>query len=160
MNLLGTDHLNWRLPSASWPASHDACLDVPLPHSEASMRTVLIVDDEPSCSESLQLILLAQGYQVFVAGNGVDGLNSVETLAPELVILDFMMPLMNGAEVGRRLRGNLATRHIPIIISSGTSEDTVRQDFPGYDVFLRKPNNVDELLSAVRRLLESPPVHN
>lgn len=160
MNLLSTDHLNWRLPGASWPASHDACLGVSIPHSEASMRTVLIVDDEPSCSESLQLILRAQGYQVFVAGNGVDGLNSVETLAPELVILDFMMPLMNGAEVGRRLRGNLNTRHIPIIISSGTSEDVVRQDFPGYDVFLRKPNNVDELLSAVRRLLESPLARN
>jgi len=119
------------------------------------LGTVLIVDDEASNSEPLEAILTGSGYRVYTAANGLDGLERMDLVTPELVILDFMMPLMNGAEMGRRLRANPATQNIPIVMNSGTSEDTVRQNFTGYDAFLRKPYNVAELLRVVHYLLES-----
>lgn len=115
--------------------------------------TLLIVDDEASNIEPLEALLTENGYRVFTAVNGQDGLERLNEVVPELVILDFMMPVMNGAELGRRLRANQATRTIPILMNSGTSEAIVRQDFAGYDAFLRKPYKIAELLSVVRDLL-------
>ncbi len=123
------------------------------PAGETLMHTLLIVDDESSNSEPLEALLQENGYRVFTAVNGQDGLDRMDEVAPELVILDFMMPVMNGGELGRRLRANQATRRIPILMNSGTSEATVRADFSGYDAFLRKPFKIDELLSMVRDLL-------
>ncbi len=121
---------------------------------EEFLGTVLIVDDDPGNSEPLEAILTDSGYRVYTAANGVDGLERMDVVTPELVILDFMMPLMNGAEMGRRLRANPATQNIPIVMNSGTSEDMVRQNFTGYDAFLSKPYRIDELLSVVSNLLK------
>ncbi|WP_293394873.1 response regulator [Nevskia sp.] len=133
-------------------AAEDSSVDK---NGDAFIGTVLIVDDEASNSEPLEAILTDSGYRVYTAANGLDGLERMDLVTPELVILDFMMPLMNGAEMGRRLRANPATQNIPIVMNSGTSEDMVRQNFTGYDAFLRKPYKIDELLSVVRNLLES-----
>lgn len=122
---------------------------------EEFLGTVLIVDDEVCNTEPLEAILSNSGYQVYIAANGVDGLERMDQVMPELVILDFMMPLMNGAEMGRRLRANQATWDIPIVMISGTSEDMVRQNFTGYDSFLRKPYQIGELLGVVSNLLKS-----
>ncbi|WP_273454469.1 response regulator [Nevskia ramosa] len=137
--------------SGSQPGEHGSVQ----PNGDEYLGTVLIVDDEASNSEPLEAILTDSGYRVYTAANGVDGLERMDMVTPELVILDFMMPLMNGAEMGRRLRANPATQNIPIVMNSGTSEDMVRQNFTGYDAFLRKPYNIVELLSVVHRLLES-----
>ncbi|WP_295686858.1 response regulator [uncultured Nevskia sp.] len=141
--------------SRSYPGSQTGENNMLEPSCDKFVGTVLIVDDDPFNSEPLEAILSENGYRVYTAANGVDGLERMDEVMPELVILDFMMPLMNGAEMGRRLRANQATQNIPIVMNSGTSEDMVRQNFTGYDAFLRKPYRIDELLSVVSNLLKT-----
>ena len=117
------------------------------------MKTILVVDDELSNAEVLGLILEEEGYRVFTAVNGRHGLERLHELRPDLVVLDFMMPVMDGAEMGRRMRADEATRGIRILMNSSLEEDTVREYFAGYDAFLRKPFNVDLALQTIARLL-------
>jgi CheY-like chemotaxis protein len=117
------------------------------------VKTILVVDDELANAEVLSLILTEEGYKVFCASNGKHGVERVAELHPDLVILDFMMPVMNGAEMGLALRANPATRSIRILMNSSMSEAAVRKHFDGYDAFLRKPYSFDIALELIRQLL-------
>jgi CheY-like chemotaxis protein len=117
------------------------------------LKTILVVDDELANAEVLSLILQDEGYRVYCASNGRQGLDKVTELRPDLVILDFMMPVMNGAEMGRALRASPDTRHIRIVMNSSLQEDAVRPHFDGYDAFLRKPYNVEAALQVIAGLL-------
>lgn len=117
------------------------------------MKTILVVDDELANAEVLSLILEEEGYRVFCASNGRQGLERVAELRPQLVVLDFMMPVMDGAAMGRALREGDATRHVRILMSSSLTEEAVREHFGGYDHFLRKPYNIDVALDVIGRLL-------
>ena len=117
------------------------------------MKTILVVDDELSNAEVLGLILEEEGYRVFTAVNGRHGLERLHELRPDLVVLDFMMPVMDGAEMGRRMRADEATRGIRILMNSSLPEEAVRKQFTGYDAFLRKPYGIDEALRVIARLL-------
>lgn len=116
-------------------------------------KTILIVDDEMANAEVLATILEDEGYRVFCAANGLHGLERVAEVRPDLVILDFMMPLMDGGEMGKALRATPATHSIKIVMNSSLSEHVVREHFPEYDAFLRKPYNVDKALLLIRSLL-------
>jgi CheY-like chemotaxis protein len=117
------------------------------------LKTILVVDDESSNAEVLGLILEEEGYRVFTAANGRHGLERIPELRPDLVVLDFMMPVMDGAEMGKRLRSDPGMQGIRILMNSSLEEDTVREYFSGYDAFLRKPFNVDTALQTIARLL-------
>lgn len=117
------------------------------------MKTILVVDDELANAEILCLLLEEEGYRAHSAVNGQQGLDRVVELRPHLVILDYMMPIMNGAEMGRALRAAPATRHLPIVMNSSLPEEAVRKHFDAYDAFLRKPYGIDEALRIVARLL-------
>lgn len=117
------------------------------------MKTILVVDDELASAEVLSLILEEEGYRTFCAANGQQGLARVRDLRPHLVVLDFMMPVMNGAEMGRALRADAHTQHIKIVMNSSLPEASVREHFDGYDAFLRKPYNVDVALKLIADLL-------
>ena len=117
------------------------------------MKTILVVDDELANAEVLSLILEEEGYRVFCASNGRQGPDRVSEVRPNLVVLDFMMPVMNGAEVGRALRASPETRHIRILMNSSLTEQAVREHTTDYDVFLRKPYNIDAALQAIAELL-------
>jgi CheY-like chemotaxis protein len=117
------------------------------------VKTILVVDDELASAEVLSLILEEEGYRTFCAPNGRQGIDRAREVRPQLVVLDFMMPVMNGAEVGAALRGSPDTRHIKIVINSGLPEEAVRQHFEKYDAFLRKPYNVDVALKMIADLL-------
>lgn len=123
------------------------------------MKTILVVDDELANAEVLSLILQDEGYRVYCASNGRQALDKVAELRPDLVILDFMMPVMNGAEMGHTLRGAPATSHIPILMNSSLQEDAVREHFTGYDAFLRKPYNIDAVLRLIHELLAGSSRH-
>lgn len=118
------------------------------------MKTILVVDDELANAEVLSLILEEEGYRVFCASNGRQGLDRVAEVRPDLVVLDFMMPLMNGADMGKALRASPATRHIKILMNSSLTEDAVREHFSEYDHFLRKPYSIDSALQVVAKLLQ------
>lgn len=118
------------------------------------MKTILVVDDELASAEVLSLILEEEGYRTFCAANGQQGLTRVRDVRPHLVVLDFMMPVMNGADMGEALRESSDTRHIKILMNSSLPEAAVRQHFSKYDAFLRKPYNVDVALSMISALLK------
>lgn len=118
------------------------------------MKTILVVDDELASAEVLSLILEEEGYRTFCAANGQQGLARVHDVQPQLVVLDFMMPVMNGAQMGEALRASADTRHVKILMNSSLPEESVREHFSKYDAFLRKPYNVDVALALIARLLK------
>lgn len=117
------------------------------------MKTILVVDDELANAEVLSLILEDEGYRVFCASNGRQGLERIAQVVPDLVVLDYMMPVMNGAEMARAMRADPQMRRIPILMNSSLGEEVVRRHFDDYDGFLRKPYNVEVALALIAQLL-------
>jgi CheY-like chemotaxis protein len=117
------------------------------------VKTILVVDDELANADLLCLLLEEEGYRAHSAVNGRQGLERIAEVRPQLVILDYMMPVMNGAEMGRAMRASDATRAIRILMNSSLPEEAVRRQFDGYDAFLRKPYGIDEALRVIARLL-------
>lgn len=124
------------------------------------MKTILVVDDELTNAEVLSFILIEEGYRVFTASNGQHGLERVAEVHPDLVMIDFMMPIMNGAAMVHHLRGAAETSHIKIIMHSSLSEAAIRQHVVDYDAFLRKPYNLDNALNSIKDLLGDDPTAN
>ena len=118
------------------------------------MKTILVVDDEPAHAEILSLILEDLGYRVFCASNGRQGLECATQVRPDLVVLDFMMPVMDGAQMGRAMRAEGQMHHIRILMNSSVAEEVVRCHFDGYAGFLRKPYDVEVALELIADLLE------
>ncbi|MFD2739221.1 phosphate regulon transcriptional regulator PhoB [Sulfitobacter aestuarii] len=116
---------------------------------------VLLVEDEPAQREVLAYNLEAEGYAVRRAENGEEALLMISENAPDLVILDWMMPLMSGIEVCRQLKTRDETRAIPVIMLSARSEevDTVRGLETGADDYVIKPYSLRELMARVRTQL-------
>ncbi len=119
------------------------------------MKLVLVVEDEYGNAEVLQLLLESAGYRVSIASNGRTALDLLQGEKPALILSDFMMPTMNGGELGEAVRRNASLAQTPFIFMSATSEDVVRESFRDYDAFLPKPFEVDTLLLLVARLIES-----
>ncbi|MEX3315388.1 phosphate regulon transcriptional regulator PhoB [Sulfitobacter sp. PS-8MA] len=116
---------------------------------------VLLVEDEPAQREVLAYNLEAEGFAVRRAENGEEAMMLIAEAAPDLIILDWMMPLMSGIEVCRQLKTRPETRAIPIIMLSARSEevDTVRGLDTGADDYVIKPYNIRELMARVRTQL-------
>ncbi len=117
--------------------------------------TVLIVEDEPAQREVLAYNLEAEGYRVAQADNGEEALLMVAEDAPDLIVLDWMLPNVSGIEVCRRLKSRPETRVVPIIMLSARSEevDLVRGLETGADDYMVKPYSVMELMARVRTQL-------
>jgi class 3 adenylate cyclase len=112
---------------------------------------ILVVDDAPANLQSMAGTLKGQGYQVSVATNGRQALEVVERVRPDLILLDVMMPEMDGFETCRELKAAEATRAIPVIFltSRSETEDIVKGFELGAVDYLSKPYNVPELLARV-----------
>jgi CheY-like chemotaxis protein len=122
---------------------------------DAGMKRILVVDDEPDLVEVLTSILKTEGYEVYGARNGFEAIDQALRLLPDLVILDYMMPGMNGGAVGDRLRADSRTRQIKILMSSSLAEASVRPRFAGYDAYARKPYDMEPTLSVIAELVEN-----
>ncbi|WP_317054581.1 phosphate regulon transcriptional regulator PhoB [Roseovarius rhodophyticola] len=117
--------------------------------------SVLLVEDEPAQREVLAYNLEADGFAVTSAGNGEEALMLVEEAAPDVILLDWMLPNVSGIEVCRRLKTRPETRNVPIIMISARSEevDRVRGLETGADDYVIKPYSVIELMARVRAQL-------
>jgi CheY-like chemotaxis protein len=127
-------------------------------HDEAPARRparVLIVDDERANRQLLQIMLEPEGYELSVATSGEEALASVAQQRPDLVVLDIMMPGMNGYVVASRLKADPATRHIPVLVLSSLDDQNSRAHGAGAgaDGFLAKPVDRRELCRLVRTML-------
>ncbi len=116
---------------------------------------VLVVEDEPAQREILAYNLEAEGFRVVKAENGEEALLLVAEEAPDIIVLDWMMPNVSGIEVCRQLKTRNETRNIPIIMLSARSEevDRVRGLETGADDYVIKPYSVIELMARVRAQL-------
>jgi two-component system phosphate regulon response regulator PhoB len=121
----------------------------------ADQPRVLVVEDEPAQREVLAYNLEAEGFEVSRAEDGEEALMMVDEVAPDVIVLDWMMPNLSGIEVCRRLKIKSETRGIPIIMLSARSEevDRVRGLETGADDYVIKPYSVVELMARVRSQL-------
>ena len=116
---------------------------------------ILIVDDVPRNAKLLADILSVQGYEIITAASGTEALERIETEPPDLVLLDVIMPGMDGYEVCRRIRANPTTAILPVIMVTALdpAEERVKGLEAGADDFLSKPVNQAELMARVRSLV-------
>jgi CheY-like chemotaxis protein len=117
-------------------------------------RRVLAVDDEPPILSLLTTVLEAEGYQVEVATNGRDALDKVKRQAPDAILLDLMMPVLDGWQLIEALRADPVTSQIPIIILSA-AYDAAKHPALGSLVFLAKPFDLGMLLILVEDTLHN-----
>jgi two-component system KDP operon response regulator KdpE len=117
---------------------------------------VLVVDDDPAIGRALQRNLVARGYEVWVSESGTDALQAKDDHAPDLIILDLMLPDLSGIDVCRAIRRESA---VPILVLSakGEQQTKVQALDLGADDYLTKPFGMDELLARMRALLRRLP---
>lgn len=120
-------------------------------------KKILAVDDERHIVRLVQVNLERQGYVVVTAFDGKEALEKVESENPDLIVLDVMMPYMDGFEVLQNLKKNQNTRDIPVIMLTAKAQDAdvFRGWQSGVDCYLTKPFNPMELLAFVRRIFKS-----
>ena len=118
---------------------------------------VLVVDDEDVIVEVLALVLSSEGYDVHTQSSGAGAVEWLRAHDCDLVLLDFMMPGMDGGAVGDAVRALPGGARIAIVMSSALPERRVRERFPGYDAFLQKPYEMEHLLMVLERLLPVRP---
>ena len=120
----------------------------------SGMRRILIIEDDKHIAEGLKLNLSLQGHEVDIAPDGVSGLQKWKTWQPHLIVLDIMLPGIDGFSVLQSIR--LEDPRLPILILSalGTTEDRVKGLSYGVDDYLAKPFDLEEFLLRVERLLE------
>lgn len=125
--------------------------------TRARAGTILIIEDDPDISELVEYNLAKEGFQIVTARDGEEGLRMAATRKPDLVLLDLMLPAMDGIEVCRRLRQDSATRSVGLIMltAKGEESDIVLGLEMGADDYVVKPFSPRELLARIRAVLRS-----
>lgn len=119
------------------------------------MHKILIVDDEPNIVMSLEYLLRRKSYNVFIARNGSEAIEAVDTNMPDLILLDIMMPDVDGYEICERIKRDPATQHIKIIFLSAKSKKSdIEKGYElGADMYMVKPFSNKELLDQITKQL-------
>ena len=119
-------------------------------------KQILIVEDEYDCAELLRYNLQKEGYQTVIAHCGEEAINAVQRHTPDAVLLDIMLPELNGWEVCRILRESSRGKSLPIIMLTAMSDEEARIKglSLGADDYLSKPYSMKELLLKVRKLID------
>jgi two-component system phosphate regulon response regulator PhoB len=119
------------------------------------MPTILVIDDDPAIREMIRLALTRGAYEVQEAGNALDARQTIASRAPDLILLDWMMPGQSGFEFARALRMDPEHRQIPVIMLTARDqeEDKVAALEAGADDYVAKPFSVAELLARIRAVL-------
>ena len=121
-------------------------------------RRVLVAEDEPNIVISLEFLLSGAGHEVAIARNGPEALDLAGRLRPDLVVLDVMLPMVDGFEVCRRLRAHPATQgtRILMLTARGRQSEIDKGMAAGADAYMTKPFATKELLETVAGMLERP----
>lgn len=120
------------------------------------MTTILIVDDEYLIADILAFALEDEGYQTVTASNGKKALEVLARERPELVITDYMMPVMDGFEFAKAIRAREESRTLPILLMSGAQAAKGREHPELFEAVFDKPFEIDAVIAQVNRLLDNP----
>jgi len=120
---------------------------------------VLIVDDDEDMAEVVKAVLDSEGYRCRYAANGRQALEEVASAMPAVILLDMLMPVMNGWECARALRARYG-QALPIIVMTAAEHAEGRRNDAGADDVLSKPFDLHELLRVVGQYINHPPVHH
>ncbi len=120
-----------------------------------SKKKILVVEDEQALLTLQSMLLSIEGYTVEGVMDGQTALDVVETMKPDLILLDIMLPEVDGFQVCRQLKSNEATRHIPIIILTAkkSKEDLIMGEQVGADMYITKPYKTSMVIEAIQKLL-------
>ena len=121
-----------------------------------AQKRILCIEDEPEMIDLIRLILGRRGFQVSGANGGKAGLEAVRTQRPDLILLDLMMPDMDGWEVYQQIKADEATRHIPVIVVTAKAQSidkVLGLHIAKVDDYIAKPFSPQELLSSVEKTL-------
>jgi len=121
------------------------------------MRRVLVVDDELYIRNILDFALNSEGFEVITASDGEEALKKAVDTLPDLIVLDVMMPKLDGFEVCRAIKGKEETKHIPVILLTARDKeaDRARGDEVHCDAYLTKPFSPNKLTQMVHQFLNS-----
>jgi len=120
-----------------------------------SQAKILIVDDEPDLVETIRFSLELEGYNVLVASNGEEGLNLARQEKPDLILLDLMLPKLDGYKVCRLLKFDERYKHIPILMLTAKTQekDKILGKETGANEYITKPFDMDELMEKIKAYL-------
>lgn len=124
--------------------------------AETAIKKILVVDDEPDVNALLTLMLKTQGYNVIVAGDGQEALEKARGENPDLILLDVMLPRIDGYKVARMLKFDENYSHIPIIMLTAKIQEKDRQTGleMGVNEYMTKPFDTAALLARIKELLD------
>lgn len=122
-------------------------------------QRVLVIEDEPHVQQLLEFFLEGEGFEVSIVGTGGDALALLDGSPPSAVVLDVMLPHVDGVEILRRIRAHPPWESVPVLMltAKGDEEDVVGAFDAGADDFVTKPFQLDALVARLRRLLRSGP---
>lgn len=119
-------------------------------------KKILVVDDDRDDVKMISMILEPEGYEIVTAGNGAEALEKVESESPDLILLDVMMPEMDGFAACAKLKSSARTREIPVVLLTGVAKQITRTKYPidgvlraEADDYLEKPLEPEALLKAI-----------
>ena len=118
---------------------------------------ILVIDDEPEITEIIHAFLSNAGYKVEIENSSVEGIAKAKVFKPDVILLDIMMPVMDGYEVCGQLKKDPQTTHIPVLFLTGKdAKDDAGMSFQsGGDLFIKKPFSCERLLNMVKMVLIS-----
>lgn len=120
------------------------------------VRRVLCIEDEPEMIDLIRLILERKGFEVSSAGGGEEGIQKIKHDLPDLVLLDLMMPFVDGWEVYQQMKADEATRHIPVIVITAKAQSidkVLGLHIAKVEDYIAKPFKPQELVNSVERVL-------
>lgn len=126
------------------------------------MKKVLIVDDEPNILMSLDFLMRKEGYEVFIARDGYEAIKIIDDDMPDIIVLDIMMPTVDGYEVCQYVKNDDKKKHIKVIFLSAKSkkEDIEKGYEMGADFYMTKPFSTRDLMKEVKRMNQQENMKN
>ncbi|MDD5217446.1 MAG: response regulator [Candidatus Omnitrophica bacterium] len=122
------------------------------------VQKILVVDDDPVVQKILDQALRRNGFEVLLASSGEDGLTQAREHVPELIILDVLLPSLDGTEIAGLLQEDYKTHHIPVIYLTGleAKEDAVLESNLEHDIIFSKPVDIEKLVAKVLEVTKKP----
>lgn len=119
-------------------------------------KKILVVEDEESLLKLESILLTSKGYEVHGAADGRAALDAIEQVQPDLVLLDIMLPEIDGFEVCRRIKSNSKTKHIPVVMLTAkkSREDMARGEQVGADWYITKPFKSAMVIETIQRFID------